>query len=320
MTNKERYCELCQHETNICVYDQPWWMDAVCGEDNWDVLLYEKNGNILGALPYYVKKKWGLRYITQPPFTQHNGVWVKYPNSQAESKRLSLEREVITALVKQVEELPLCFYQQTQSPALTNWLPFYWEGYNQTTQYTYRLNDIHAPEELFAAFQHNKRKNINKARKENFQIGFDLPAEEFYKLHKESLAQQGQEISYSFDLFQRIYRAAYENNAGRTIYLARENGEVLCALFNLWDNQWGYDLISAIDPVTRGTGAPDLLVFSMLEYLSDKVQGYDFEGSMIQGVEESFRHFGATQTPYFAIRKTYTKNPFLRYVIERKIQ
>ena len=58
----------------------------------------------------------------------------------------------------------------------------------------------------------------------------------------------------------------------------------------------------------------------MIEFLSDKVPGYDFEGSMIEGVEESFRHFGATQTPYFSIHKTYTKNPLLRAVIAGKLR
>ena len=320
VTNKERYAALCAQEASICVYDQPWWMDAVCGAENWNVLLYEKNGNILGTLPYYVKSRCGLKYITQPPFTQHNGPWIKYPPQQAEAKRISYEREVLDGLMEQVERLGVCHYQQQFSPKLTNWLPLYWRGYQQTTRYTYRLPDIHDPEALFAAFQHNKRKNINKALKQDFQIGFDLPAEEFYAHHKASLATQGQEISYSLEQFQRMYQAAYQNQGGCTIWLRDKDGALLCALFNLWDQQWGYDLISAIDPTTRSTGAPDLLVYRMIEFLSDKVSGYDFEGSMIEGVEESFRHFGATQTPYFTIQKTYTKNPLLRAVIAGKLQ
>ena len=320
MTNKERYQQLCDAEPSICVYDQPWWMDAVCGAENWDVLLYEKKGNLLGSLPYYVKSRYGLKYITQPPFTQHNGVWIKYPENQVESKRISLEKEVISGLIEQLESLSVCHYQQTHPPTLTNWLPFYWKGYQQTTRYTYRLNDIHDPAQLFESFQHNKRKNINKAKKAGFQVRFDLPADKFCTHHQQSLAKQGCEISYSRELFQRIYDAAYANNSGRTIYLTDGEGKLLCALFNLWDRQWGYDLISAIDPDTRGTGAPDLLVYSMLEYLSDKVAGYDFEGSMIEGVEESFRHFGAAQTPYFTIRKTYTKNPLLRTAINQKLR
>lgn len=320
MTNKQIYRTLCETKDTIPIYSQAFWMDAVCGPDNWDVLLYEKKGNILGAMPYYIKSKLGLRYITQPPFTQQNGVWIDYPENQQESKRISMEKEVMIDLIKKLESLPICYYQQSFSPNVTNWLPFYWKGYLQTTRYTYRLPDISRPNQLFESFQHNKRKNINKARKENFQIGFDMPAGEFYSLHQKSLAKQGTEIGYSFSLFERICDAAYAHRAGRTIYMTRENGELLCALFNLWDARWGYNLISAIDPNTRSSGASDLLVYSMLEYLSDKVTGYDFEGSMISGVEDSFRHFGATQTPYFTIHKTYTKNPLLRYAIAKKLR
>ena len=68
MTNKERYQRLCDTEPGICVYDQPWWMDAVCGAENWDVVLYEKKGNLVGALPYYCRK----RYRQTPAPGQRN--------------------------------------------------------------------------------------------------------------------------------------------------------------------------------------------------------------------------------------------------------
>ena len=34
-------------------------MDAVCGEDNWDVLIVEKGGEIVASMPIYIKKKFG---------------------------------------------------------------------------------------------------------------------------------------------------------------------------------------------------------------------------------------------------------------------
>ena len=95
---------------------------------------------------------------------------------------------------------------------------------------------------------------------------------------------------------------------------------MLGAIFVPFDTQWAYHLITALDPEIRKTGALDFLVYELLRYFSDKVSGYDFEGSMIEGVEESFRHFGATQTPYFTIQKTYTKNPLLRAVIAGKLR
>lgn len=319
MTNKERYIQLCEKEDTICVYDQPWWLDAVCGEDNWDVLLYEKNGTVLGTLAYYVKNRMGIKYITQPPFTQHNGIWIKYADNQTGSKKISYEKEVFTNLIEQIENLSISYYLQAFSPTITNWLPFYWKGYKQTTCYTYRIPDIHDSEMLFGNFQHNKRKNINKAHKAGYTIKYDLSAKDFYEHHKKSLMKQGTTIHYSFDLFEKIYNAAYSKGCGRTIYVEDANGQLLCALFNIWDKRWGYDLISAIDPDTRNSGAPDLMVYHMINLLSEKVKGYDFEGSMLCGVEESFRHFGAEQTPYFVINKTFTKNPVIKSFIRWKM-
>ena len=86
MTNKEKYIQFCEQNDFVPIFSQPWWMDAVCIDGYWDVLLYEKNEEILGALPYYVKKKFGLSYITQPQFTQNNGVVIKYPENQSTRK------------------------------------------------------------------------------------------------------------------------------------------------------------------------------------------------------------------------------------------
>lgn len=319
MTNKERYFQLCQEEDSICVYDQPWWMDAVCGADNWDVVLYEKNGTLLGAMPYYVKQKMGLRYITQPPFTQHNGAWIKYPENQVESKRISFEKEVLDGLMEQIEALPVCHYQQSFSPNLTNWLPLYWRGYSQSTNYTYRLPDIHDPEALLKAFNYDKRRNIKRGTELQMDLKFDLPASQFYEFHQQSLKKQGKAIGYTLDLFRRIYDGAYRANSGRVAYVTNSQQEILCAIFVPYDRVWAYHLITALDPEMRKTGALDFLVYKLLQYFSDKVTGYDFEGSMIPGVEESFRHFGATQTPYFRIWKTYTKNPLLQGVIRKKL-
>lgn len=323
MNNKELYTELCETERTICLYNQPWWLDATAGSDNWDVLLCIKDGKIIGSMPYYLKSKYGLKYITVPYRTQHNGVWIKYPEDISGERKISFETSVMVDLIGQLENVAkkqgVLHYQQTFSPLVTNWMPFYWHGYKQTTRYTYRLPDIHDVDQIFQNFKHNKRKNINKAKALGIEVKFDLPADVFYNFHKECLLKQGKIINYSYEEFERVYNVLYERNAGRTIYAQSADGKLLCALFNGWDSVWGYDWISAIDIETRNTGAPDLLVYSMICFLADKVEGYDFEGSMIMGVEESFRAFGTVQTPYFRIWKTYSRNPIIKWLIEKKL-
>ena len=57
MTNKEQYEEFCKVEKNIPIFSQDWWLDAVCGSDNWNVALVEKGGHIMASMPYFFKKK-----------------------------------------------------------------------------------------------------------------------------------------------------------------------------------------------------------------------------------------------------------------------
>lgn len=42
--NKSEYIDFCIHESLIPVFSRPWWLDAVCGPDLWDVILI-KRGN-----------------------------------------------------------------------------------------------------------------------------------------------------------------------------------------------------------------------------------------------------------------------------------
>ncbi|MDR2691287.1 MAG: GNAT family N-acetyltransferase, partial [Dysgonamonadaceae bacterium] len=72
MTEKEKYRMLCSNEQSIPVYSRGWWLDCVCGESGWDVLLCIKNGEIEAAMPYYVPCK-GI--ISMPLYTQTMGIW-----------------------------------------------------------------------------------------------------------------------------------------------------------------------------------------------------------------------------------------------------
>ena len=60
MDNKERYKDFCQEEFSLPIFFRWWWMDAVCGEDSWDVLSISKNNQDIAVLPFYWEKKYGL--------------------------------------------------------------------------------------------------------------------------------------------------------------------------------------------------------------------------------------------------------------------
>ena len=302
MTNKEKYYAFCEIEKTIPLFSQAWWLDAVCA-DEWDVCLVEKGGTIYASMPFHIKKRYGFTILCQPPLTQNLGPWIK-PSTLKYDKILSQQKVLMEGLI---EQLPTYHYfNQNWHYMQTNWLPFYWKGFKQTTYYTYVIEELIDLEYVFSNFGYAKRKNINKAEK-IINVVFDISAEEFYKNHKMTLAKQGLKISYSFELFNKIYKAGYEHNSARTIAGYDSKNNLHAALFIIWDKLSAYDLISTIDPDYRVYGAASLLIKEVITFVSTITKKIDFEGSMIESVERSFRQFGAIQKPYFNVSKNQSK-------------
>lgn len=281
------------------IFSKPWWLDTVAPEQ-WHEIVVERGGNLLARMPYVLSKKRGLTFITMPQLTQSLGPWLRpYPGKDA--NRLSEEKQLMTELIDQLP--PFDYFKQNFHYSITNWLPFYWKGFEQTTRYTYILEDLADLDAVFEGFSKAKRKNIRKASK-IVTVHQDLPAKDFYENHVLTLAKQQQKIVYSFELFERIYRACYDRQAGKTFYCVDADNNLHSAIFVVWNSYSAYYLISTIDPDFRSSDSATLLVWEAIKYLADKTQRFDFEGSMIEGVENSFRAFGGKQVPYFQITKT----------------
>jgi hypothetical protein len=316
MLNKSKYRELCRNESSISIFSRDWWMDSVCGSENWDVLLMESGGEIVAAIPYYMVKWHGLKYVKQPPLTQKNGIWIRYPGVQNCQCKLSFEKEVMGNLIEQMETLNICYYDQGFDYNITNWLPFYWKGYKQTTMYTYVVEDLTNLDRVFSNFDDSKRRNIKKSQK-LVNVNTDLPAREFYENHRMNLAKRGREISYDLDLFVNVYDAVYQNDSGKAFYAVDSCGNIHAALFIVWDEISAYNLINTTDPDFRNSGASSLLVQEAIRYVSTKTTRFDFEGSMAESIENSYRRFGTVQKPYFNIRKEFKTN--FRWSILKKL-
>ncbi len=228
MNAKELYRILCQSDANIPIFSKDWWLDAVADMNGWDVDVIQEHGTIVASIPYVRRKKIFFEWITMPQLTQTLGVWVRYPKGQSHRRKLSYEEEIYSTLI---EKLPhFNYFDQNFHYSMTNWLPFFWNGFKQTTRYTYVIDDLSDTERVFSNFSKEKRYDIRKAQT-MVEVGFDLSAREFYETHKLHLAKNGKKINYSFELFQRIYQTSYKHDAGRVIYAKDTNGNIHSAMF-----------------------------------------------------------------------------------------
>ncbi|MDR3651907.1 MAG: hypothetical protein P4L34_02920 [Paludibacter sp.] len=301
-TNKEKFYALCEEDKTIPLFMQAWWMDAVCNYENWDVLIYEKNGKIQGVLVYHFIKKLGFKIIIQPQLTQFNGIWINYKENLSENEKIRFEKEVMTNLIKQLEKLKFSYYDQNFHPSITNWLPFFWKGFSQTTRYTYQIQDISDVEKCFEQFTYAKKKQISKAKK-NLFIDFELTGEEFYNELQQNLKNSNKKVFYSKNLFLTLYRECLLRKQGIIIAARDDEKKIHAANFIVWDNNCSYNLISTLNQEFRSSGASTLIIFEAIKLRSTQTKIFDFEGSMHENIENSFRQFGSIQKPYFRIRK-----------------
>lgn len=299
---KDNYRILCNKKDDIPLFMQSWWMNAVCNNKDWDVLFYTKNDEIIAAFVFHYIEKMGFKIIIQPQLTQYNGLWINYSDIRSVSEKLSLEKEVMLNFIKQLSDIKLSYFDQSFQPAITNWLPFFWNGFSQTTRYTYQIKNISNIEQCYEQFSYAKKKQINKASR-NLKIDFELSGESFYTELEQNLKYVKQNVFYSKDLFLRLYNECKSRNNGCIIAVRDNQMRIHAANFIVWDNKCSYNLISTINHEYRSSGASSLVIWEALKLMSTKTEIFDFEGSMNENIENSFRQFGTVQVPYFRIKK-----------------
>ncbi|GHU80070.1 hypothetical protein FACS1894145_5650 [Bacteroidia bacterium] len=299
MTGKERYRILCKNELSIPIYSRDWWLDGVCGESGWETLLYLKNGEIEAAMPYYAP---GSRVISMPLYTQTMGIWF---NPAFEDKQYSRNLFRKQAICEDfIMRLPAHdYFLQNFHHSFTDWLPFYWHGFRQTTRYTYVLPDIGNPNELWNGLCENITRNIQKA-KNKFQLTVKrkVPTDKFLELNAQTYLRQGMKPYYP-EMLKKLIELSRSRNQGDVWGAYDSENRLYAAVFVVWQENCAYLIAGASDEAFRKSGGQALALWTAIKDLSGTVRSFDFEGSMLRGVERFYREFGAQQMPFFVIEK-----------------
>jgi len=302
LSNKAEYRKLCEKEPSIPIFSTGWWLDAAVGPDNWDVVLVKKNEQIVGAMPFAIVRRVGMEVVQQPPLTPLLGPWIQTEDMSTRT-RLNNEQKIMQALIEQLPRFD--HFKQTWNKSVSNWLPFYWNGFSQTTEYTYVIPALHDLSELWNKFDGSRRKHCKHAMERyHLRIRSDLPLDAFLALHKMSLANRGISQSFSDDCLRRVDAACVEHNCRRINIVVDETGRHLAGTYTVWDSHCAYALIKGSDPTLWHTGAPSLCQWETIKFCSTVAPKYDFLGNMNPTIEPYVRSFGTEQTPIFTISKT----------------
>lgn len=280
------------------LFFEPWWLDAVCGENHWKVVLSKDGkGEINGICPVYKSSLKGLPVLRNPDFSPYSGVFLVYPADLAsEQSKYSFENKTSAVLLDQLPR-DAGMIQMNLHPTMENAYPFIWKRYHQTTRYTYRLEDISDQESISKGMSQTLRRQIRQAR-ETHKISLTEDPDIIYNLLSKSLNKQQVRHRISKEMIFRISSALYENNQGKLLIASNMKQEIVASMILAMDHDTAYCLALGMDHELEQTHASKLLIAESVRLASSHVKRYDFEGSMIPNVERIYRSFGGTRVAY----------------------
>jgi lipid II:glycine glycyltransferase (peptidoglycan interpeptide bridge formation enzyme) len=287
-------------ETAVGVFGSKAWLSTY-GNKLSLIGIYKDENQLIGGFYFMKTKKYGFTFLKLPPYTPHCGLFF-ISDSKNKSSANSFSKEVITEV---------CNYISSQKSALTvlafpsniiDLQPFIWSKYKVVPNYTYRISLLRSIEDIKANFDSKNRNVINKAIKEEVQLELNrLEKKELLSFFMNSLSTTGANI-YENEL--RNVFLKFSDTSNSFSVEARKNGELLGVVFCAYDKNNCYYLLGGVNKSSGIQGVNNLLVQRSIEQARELgCNTFDFEGSMLKGVEKFFRSFGPELVPYYTINK-----------------
>lgn len=287
-------------EPIIGVFGSKKWL-AVYGSSLSLVGIYKDEHQLIGGFYFLKTKKYGLTFIKLPPYTPHCGLFY-VSEGKNKSSLNNFQKEVMSEV---------CAYISEQKSALTvlafpslviDLQPFIWAKYKVVPNYTYRIDLHQSLETIKSNFDSKNRNAINKTIKEGLSVELNtLDKKTLFNFFNTSLAGTGANI-YQKEL-QAVFSEFAEVSNSFSLE-AKKDGKLVGAVFCVYDKTTCYYLLGGVNKGEGLHGTNNLLVLKSIEKAMDLgCSVFDFEGSMLKGVERFFRSFGPELIPYYTVNK-----------------
>ena len=282
------------------------WLDFVCGRNNWKVLIYIDNSCVKGVFTY---AKNGSR-IFSPVLATYMGPYLIEKN--VSPKEVATVQMKFQAYI--LENIQFDYFEQRWHPHFYNHIAFFQQGFKQQTRYTFVLKGLDNLQAIWSNFKTSLRSDIQRASKQLF-VTNELDSPNFFALLDVTFQNNKVKNPYSLALIEKLLTFISLHQCGK-LYVAKNNsGTVTNVILVLWDSESAYYLLSASEPNYKKSNGNSLLLWNAIQDVSNYTNRFDFEGSMLLGIENYVRAFGGELVPFHHIYKS--NNSLLRRILNR---
>ncbi|MEE9438607.1 MAG: hypothetical protein V3V14_06365 [Saprospiraceae bacterium] len=297
--SKFKYIQFIKTEY-VPVFYRDWYLDAVT-DKNWDVVIVEKNNRISGAYIYSLSSKLGIKYILNPQLCPYTGPIFFQKNNQSD-----ILVDMLSQLPKHVLIIQDYWHQNVLGDVTVTNL--------KRKKHTYIIDKRVKSEELSKKLSNDYRRKIKKATKKltyNEIDDFELMINFAIK----SFDRKKVNFPYQKSLCMAMDKAVIQYGKRKIVKCTDEDDNIVAMGYFLSDNNWVYNLINAVTTDYRHNGM-NLIIWNEIEAALKNGKSFDFEGSMIPGVENFYKRFCGQKTAYCSYG--YSKNKIIDLVLMLK--
>ena len=274
------------------LFEQPWWLDIVAPGRWKEAVVKNEAGEPTARMPYILAEN----RIKMPPMTQNLGIWM----APEVKKDYGQQKAAINEIFSQ---LPPCRTVELRlSPVNDYVLPFHWLGCRMEPGFTYRLTDLSDCGRLYQEFNKTAKKNIKYARNKT-SIYSETRPETLLGMLDKTFEAQKRKNPMDKGLVRRIVETCDATGHGKYLEARDPEGNVHSCAYFVYDKQVCYYLFGASDSRFRSSGAQSLVLWEGIQFAAQHSRVFDFEGSMVEGIENFFRQFGGVCTPYYTVSR-----------------
>lgn len=288
-TQKEKYIAFIE-KNYVPIFFQDVYLDIVCDEP-WDVVLYEEEDQIKAAYVFMLKHKMGIKYIVQPQLCPYTGPVFfncKEPAKVYEHLKNNLPKH---QLIIQDYFFDIPILQADK-------------GVGQKKHSYVIYSDVNV-DELWNKQSPSHRRIIRKAERElkyeevdNFELFIEFVTTTFSKRKKDEINDP--------NLFRRLDKVLKPRGQRKIVKCTNENGRTVAMCYFMKDKKWTYNIASSVVIDYRHYGM-NLIFWKEIEQTLAEGRSFDFEGSMVPGIERFFKRFQAQKVNYSSIYKASNK-------------
>ncbi len=278
------------------IYAWPEWVSSYGSSIRFFLIKNEKD-TVLGGWVAFEKKKWGLKMLITPPFASHCGLFLVHSKDSVFGVQ-SDKKKVLEAMCTFLQASSYHYIKLDLPVSFDDIQPAIWKGMSYSVKYTYRLDLKRSKEDLWNNLHPNIRRKIEQTHEDGDYAVSHIKEDRnrVRDLFTAALKRTGGK--WDDELLGSILSS--EALQFSTLYLQKD---LVAAALHAGNGTTAFYLFGSNDREKSGTkGGARVIWESILLAKEQGYQVYDFEGSMIEGVEYFFRSFGGTITPTFVLK------------------